>query len=702
MKFPALRNRNKKGLNSWIALCGLFLLIGFHLTELIPYQDRLRTIAFDLYQTNTPRKRVSAPVVIIEIDENSLQKFGQWPWPRSLMAQLVQAVNSANPAAVAIDIIMPEPDRTSPCVVTTYIPGINAELVNDICQLPDNDELLAAEIAQGKVVLGIAGIDHRSGTSVKAAPMHMKGEEPYPYVRHFQSALKNIPELEQAALGQAILSTDMERGIIRRIPLIAAVGQTMMPSLSLEVLRLAIGSPTFNVFTDQSGIRSVGVGDLDIPTRPDGTIWVHYSPHDPARFISAADILEGNIPIPELESKLVLIGFTGLGLVDFPSTVLGERVPGVEIHAQVLESIFDSTILIRPNWALWLEAALILFLGITVVYGFPFIKAWLQVPALMTVVLMMAYLGNKAFTDALLLIDIASPAFVFIALYSAMVADSLIREEAQIEELEDDLRRKREEAAKIQGEMEAAKRFQMGILPNANTVFEKENRIDIAAMMEPAKMVGGDLYDCFMLDEHHIFFSLGDVCGKGVPASLFMVISKTLCKSVVLRDDAKITDLGKLITQANIEICRDNPEMLFVTAFTGIIDLRSGMLTYCNAGHERPILFSVDGSYKDLAEASGPPMGILDEHAYRTFNYQMTRDQFLCIFSDGLTESTNKNQDMFGQKKLLSAAKHITKEWKASDLMTHLADDVHKHAGEIEPSDDLTILVARWNDEISN
>ncbi|MGH1461192.1 MAG: CHASE2 domain-containing protein [Neptuniibacter sp.] len=699
MKFPALRNRNKKSLNNWLALTGLFLLVAFHLTGSIPFQDQLRTFAFDLYQYNSPRERISSPVVIIEIDEASLNKYGQWPWPRGLLGQIVEKINTHNPAAVAIDIIMPEPDRSSPCEATSYIPGINPELVKNICKLPSNDELLASQIAKGKVVLGIAGLDNRENTSLKAAPIRILGEDPYPFVRNYQSAITNISTLEQAALGQAILSIDTERGVVRRVPLIASVSNTMLPSLSLEILRLAVNSPFYNVTADKSGIRSVGVHDLEIPTRPDGSIWVHYSSHDPSRFISVTDLLEDKVDSSHLESKLVLIGFTGVGLIDFPSTVLGERVPGVEIHAQVLESIFDGTILKRPDWALWLEAALILVLGITVIYVFPMVKAWLQVPSLISLVLLICYAGTKAFTDHLLLLDAASPSFVFMALYSAMVADSLIREEAQIEELEHDLRKKREEAAKIQGEMEAAKRFQMGILPSAKEISSKENRIDIAAMMEPAKMVGGDLYDCFMLDENHIFFSLGDVCGKGVPASLFMVISKTLCKSIVLREEADYADLGTLITQANIEICRDNPETLFVTLFSGIIDLRNGLLTFCNAGHERPILFSPEATTDQLLDASGPPLGIIEHHVYKTYNYQMTPEQFLCIFSDGLTESNDEKQNLYGYQKLLATASEVNNQWDSEKLLNTLVNDVHSHAGQTEASDDLTIMVVRWQED---
>ncbi len=697
MKFPAIKGKNHKHFNGWLGLIGLLLLVAFHLTGLIPYQDRLRVMAFDLYQNYSPRERISAPVVIVEVDEKSLSQLGQWPWPRSLMARLIEAVNAQQPAAIAMDIIMPEEDRSSPCQVAAYIPGIDPRLIDQVCQFPSNDDLLADALRAAPVTLGVAGIDQDGPSVEQATPVRVVGPDPLPYVRQFHSVLKNIPQLQQAAQGQAILSTDIERGIVRRVPMVAAIDEQLMPSLSLEVIRLAIGSPVVDVYVGDTGIQGVGVGDLQVPTLEDGSVWVHYSPHSPERFVSAVDLLQGNLDDGLLERKLVLIGFTGLGLVDFPSTVLGERVPGVEIHAQVLESIFDGTVLARPDWALWLEALMIFALGSAVIYGFPYVKAGLQVPGLIVIIALLAYGGGQAYAYGLLRIDVASPALVFVMLYGAMLADSLIWEEQQIGALEDDLRAQREAAAKIQGEMEAAKRFQMGIVPDARAVFSQEPRLDIAAMMEPAKMVGGDLYDCFMLDEHHVFFSLGDVCGKGVPASLFMVISKTLCKSVALREGADYSDLGKLLSQANLEISRDNPEMLFVTAFVGILDLRTGQLTYCNAGHERPLLLAPRCRIRELEGASGPPVSVMDEFEYQTFHYQMAQSEALCIFSDGLTEAANIHDELYGQQRLIDTLDGLDEHWDSTRVIQAMTKSVRAHVKEAEPSDDLTLMVVRWN-----
>jgi len=675
---------------------GLLVIISFHFMSLIPYQDVLRTSSFDLYQIIMPRERVSAPVVIVEIDEASLQEFGQWPWPRSLLARLVDRINEMEPASLAIDIIMPEPDRSSICNITKYIPNIGAELTKQACELPSNDELLANALFNSRAILGIAGMDGKNSRKIEAASMVTQGEDSRPFIRHFSSALQNIHQLDNAAGGHAILSADMERGVIRRIPLIARIGDTVLPSLSLESLRLASGSPVFNVKSSADGVEGVGVGDLFIPTQLDGSTWVHYSHHDPSRFVSAADVLNGKLAAEDLNRKLVLVGFSGLGLVDFPSTTLGERVPGVEIHAQVLETIFDGTTLIRPNWALSVEAVLMLVLGLFVFYASTRLKAVLLIPLLLFIITSLVGAALIAFSHAHLLIDVASPLLLFFILYGTMQADSLIREEAQIKDLEDDLRVQREEAAKTRGEMEAAKRFQMGIVPDAKAAFVNESRLDIAASMEPAKMVGGDLYDCFMLDEHRVFFSVGDVCGKGVPASLFMVISKTLCKSIALRKETDLIDLGSLVAQANKEISRDNPEMLFVTAFVGVLDLQTGKLIYCNAGHERPLICAPGCNPIELSGLGGPPISTVDDWDYETHRYQFSPEEFLCVYSDGITEAINHKNELFSHERLISTLTHIDKSKSAIEVMEQVLEDVYSFVGNAEPYDDLTIMVVRW------
>jgi serine phosphatase RsbU (regulator of sigma subunit)/CHASE2 domain-containing sensor protein len=681
---------------SWLAPLALVVVIVLHLLGLLPFQDTLRTLSFDLYQRLVPRERVSAPVVIVDIDEASLEKLGQWPWPRNLTARMLERIWRAEPAAVALDILMPEVDRTSACQITQYVPAVDPTLLRQVCALPSNDALLAASLRQGKAVLGVAGIDGESRGTPRAAPVRVIGDDPRDSMRHFDAALTNLPELEDAAAGHAILSTDIQHGAVRRVPMVANVAGTILPSLSLETLRVATGSSNFVVKASARRIEGVGVKDLFIPTQEDGSLWVHYSHHDRARYVSAATVLDGSLDPEVLRQKLVLVGLSGLGLVDFYSTALGERMPGVEIHAQVLESIFDGTTLLRPRWALWLEGILMLAVGLSVSWLFPRMRARVLMPLMLLATILLAIGGLAAYARAHLLIDVFSPISIFVVMFGFMLASLLIREELQRKTLESDLQVQREQAAKVRGEMEAARRIQMGILPDVREKFVHESRLDIAAQVEPAKQVGGDLYDCFMLDEHRAFFAIGDVCGKGVPASLFMAISKTLCKSLALRVEPGELDPGALVRQANMEISRDNPEMLFVTAFVGVLDLRTGELSYCNAGHDRPLVFAPGSAPRELGSTRAPAICVVENFAYQTNRQRLTAGEFLCVFTDGVTEAFNPAEEAYGKARLDAVLRGTHPDASARQILDAVSASVHAFATGAEQSDDLTLMVLRW------
>jgi hypothetical protein len=171
------------------------------------------------------------------------------------------------------------------------------------------------------------------------------------------------------------------------------------------------------------------------------------------------------------------------------------------------------------------------------------------------------------------------------------------------------------------GELEAAQRIQMGMLPPPSAKFYGDPRFTLQALIEPAKSVGGDLYDFFKLDGDRMFFMVGDVAGKGLPASIFMAVSKALYKSAALRME-KGADIGEVMRAANAEIARDNPEMLFVTVFAAILDLKSGELDWCNAGHDSPFCLRPGEKIPTRLEGdAGPPLCVIEGYAYRAERY---------------------------------------------------------------------------------
>ena len=253
----------------------------------------------------------------------------------------------------------------------------------------------------------------------------------------------------------------------------------------------------------------------------------------------------------------------------------------------------------------------------------------------------------------------------------------------------------REQNARIAGELEAARRIQIASLPSPD-LLRDDPRVDLAATMMPALEVGGDLYDFFRLDERRLFFMVGDVAGKGVSASIFMAVSKALYKSTMLR--AADADLGAIMAEANAEVSRDNPEMMFVTAFAAVLDLDTGELDYCNAGHENPFrIHPAEDAAGVIDDGGGPPLCTVDGFAYQGARYRMRSGELLCLFSDGVTDTQDPAGAMYGRQRvrdLLASAQGS--EATARTIVERLRADVDAFAGGAAPGDDVTVLALRW------
>ena len=288
----------------------------------------------------------------------------------------------------------------------------------------------------------------------------------------------------------------------------------------------------------------------------------------------------------QFKDKLVLIGVTALALSDNQATPVGDRMAGVEIHAQLIEGIFDGELLTRPWWTIWLEAAVLAVAGLILIAAVPALPVIASAGLAVLLAAAAVALGLGLYFEWRILFDAAVPVLGMGLLFTAMLGTTLADAEAQRRALRRQVARQREAAARLAGELEAARRIQMGSLPSPGAAFPEEARFDLYAYLEPAREVGGDLYDFFKLDADRIFLLVGDVSGKGLPGSLFMTVSKSLCKSIALRVSG---DLGSVMREADREISRDNAEGLFVTISAAIVNATTGEVRYGSAGHDAPV-----------------------------------------------------------------------------------------------------------------
>jgi adenylate cyclase len=345
-----IRRAQQIGLARAVCFLLLFALVPLRLADPRPLQE-LRVRTFDFFQVLRPRPQEIRPVVIVDIDEASLKAIGQWPWPRTTVADLVTQITKLGAVAIGFDIIFPEPDRMSPAIAEQSFRGIDAETRAKLDRLPSNDEVLAEAIKHSKVVVGQAGTNTPEPKTAAEAALQtgfaVRGPDARQYVVTFAGLLRNVPVIEQAAAGRGLFSIDPEHGdtdgIIRRVPIIMSAQGSLVPSLSMEMLRVVTGSSAILVRVDDAGIHSVAVPGLEVPTDRNGRFWVHFNHSDPQRYVSAKDILQGNVPPDRLAGKLVLIGTSAIGLLDLKTTPIDATIPGVEVHAQILESVLSKS-----------------------------------------------------------------------------------------------------------------------------------------------------------------------------------------------------------------------------------------------------------------------------------------------------------------------------------------------------------------------
>ena len=677
------------GIRAWSALLAALVCVALLLPDpgLVP---GLRYAGFDAYQRLWPRQRTAQPVVIVAIDDRSLAKIGQWPWPRDTVARLVQRVAARQPAVIGVDVLFAEPDRTSPERLAAQFRASDPGLAAQLQQLPSHDVVLGQTLSQSPVVLGVIGSDGEGTGGEGFTPARMLG--PVPKLLSYKNGLRSRPEIDQGASGHGLFNAELDDGVVRRVPLVAMVAGYPLLSLPLECLRVAAGEPVFSVISQDSHSLRVVIGDLSVPAQADGRLFVHYAGHSPARFVSAVEVLEGRDDPDQIAGRVALIGVTGQGLVDQQLTPQGERLPGVEVHAEVIENVFEGSLLQRPFHARAVEALVFALLGALSIAFVPRLSAprsslvLLGQAALLLGSAVSAYLWQRQLFDPL------SPLLGLGLLHVSLLLATMMAIELERRSLAAKLVLEREAAARTAGEFEAGRRIQTGMLPRPEKVLANERRVELFAHMQPAREVGGDLYDFFYLDQGHLFAVVGDVAGKGLAAALFMAVSKALTKSSSLRGRS---NLGELLESVNIELARDNPDDLFVTLLAICLDLQSGRLEYCNAGHEPLLRIGADGETRVLDEGGGPPLCVFDFAKYASVHLQLAPGDGLALVSDGITESLSPAGKLFGREELKNLLQSIPGS-SADALARQLLARVAEFEGGTEPADDQTLLILRW------
>ena len=352
------------------------------------FVQAMRLAVFDYYQRLDPaRYDPGLPIRVVDIDEESLAKIGQWPWPRTTVARLVQILTDRGASVIAFDVLFAEPDASSLEQVAKRLSAADAQLLANVTGgRQSNDQVFAAALRNSPSVLAVALGSGAHTTLPKKSGFVIAGDNPSSFVMGFGTASTNLPELDRAAHGLGAYNWLADRDqIVRRIALIYKLGSVLVPSLDAEALRVAQRATSYVIkaanasgetaFGQSTGINHIRIGKVEIPTDSAGGTYLKFRHFNRSAYLPAWKVLAEQIAAKDVTGRIVLIGTSASGLLDLRATPLDAAVPGVDIHAQVLEDLISGQLLTRPDYALAVEETMILVFGVLLAGVLPRVSA---------------------------------------------------------------------------------------------------------------------------------------------------------------------------------------------------------------------------------------------------------------------------------------------------------------------------------------
>jgi adenylate cyclase len=658
---------------------------------------RLNRPLYDLFQNISPAPAASRQVHVVVIDADSLRAVGGWPWSRFYLARLVEEISRRGATAIGLDLVMPEPDRLDPPRFAALYGELSPAAAAEVRALPSMDAVFARVIGRNPVVLARAGVRARSFDALdqSSAPLpdDVRFSQAAPAgIRAFPQAVANLPLLDGAALGHGLVNGDPDSdGVVRRVPLVARVAGAPTPGFALELVRVARGDETIGLVTSGGRLTAVQVGDRRVPASADGQLALRFGDWRKIRTTSAANLLRQGLPDDLFKGQIVLVGLTSAGTSDVVHTPRTGETYGVFVQAQAVDAILRGEGLRRPPWAAPAAWSLGLLLAIAAWAGFsraPVAPVTVAAAGAIAAVLGASWCGFQSG----LLLDPFPALGPGAAAAAATVAALFVEGRALQARLRAALEEERLAAARVAGELAAAADIQLGMLLPRSELAHLSAAVDIDAVLQPARSVGGDLYDAFMLDERRLCFLVGDVTGKGVPAALFMALAKSLARSLLMRPGVGLTEA---VAQINAELSQDNREAMALTLLVGILHTEDGQIELCCAGHENPLVAGPGGAVRELALVGGPPLCVDPWFPYSVESLRLLPGETLLVFSDGLTEAQAPDGRLLPRDDLLATVSRAALAPTAAAMVDAVAAAVRAFEAGADPSDDLTILALR-------
>ena len=585
-------------------------------------------------------------IIIIGIDDEALDTLGPYnTWDRTVIAAALEALAADpenKPAVTAVDVLYS---------------GTSS---------PEADERLAkaAESLGNVVTASLAeygqSIAWQNGHAVSMNTAALIGyEQPF-------EALKKV-----TVQGHINAMSDLD-GVLRHALLSVQPEGEKVYSMAAQTARIYL--------------ESHGEALQLPPVNAAGHFYVPFTAGPGSYYdgVSIAWLISGMVPSGYWADKIVLIGPYAAGLQDayFTSIDKGQQMYGVEFQANVIQSLMEKNFKTEiGDWPQWMVlfvlclAASILYLRLKALWGgalcLGLMSLGLGAPMLLY---RLGYVTHVLWLPVCALVLY----ILSIALHYAQAA-----RERQRLALENE---------RIGAELAMAARIQANSLPKEFPPFPDRTEFDLFASMTPAKEVGGDLYDFFLIDEDHLGLVIGDVSGKGVPAALFMMVADSLIRNAAMGEISP----AKALTTVNAQICARNPEEMFVTVWLGVLELSTGILTAANAGHEYPALKQPGGDFELFKDKHGFVIGGMEGVRYREYTLQLQPGAKLFVYTDGVAEATNAKEELFGTDRMVNALRDA-QAGTPQEIIDAVKASVSAFVGSAPQFDDLTVLCIQYH-----
>ena len=607
-------------------------------------------LSFDLYQKVFAEKKDS-DVVIIDIDEKSLGKFGQFPWNRNVFAKILDQLQTSNPKAIGFDIFFTEKDKQSPDEIIKSYDLIPSD-VSELQKLKGPDDIFSEKLKETKSIIAVLGSNVPSHTNYdrKAKARFLsKGGEPKKFTYAYPYSIGSLEKLEKNVKGLGSISfLDQLDGIIRSLPLIVQFNKKIYPTMGLEMVRVGSNQKNIYIELNEVGINRISARPYKISSDPNGIIWIKYKRPDQKQYISASDVYEGKFQSEFFKDKYVLIGASAQGLFDLVKIPLGVTVPGVEVHANVIENILDQSYLIRnPNTYIFELLFSIIVALLTFILSQK-IKPKYSLSIFFGNILAIIIIGFSIYKFRSELVDFSYPIFIvtltfLTGLYFRFIEENRIA----LANLQKE--------AKLLKERELAAGVQKSLFPD---ISKFENFI--FAKNVPARDVSGDYFDVVRATPEEYFFTLADVSGKGVKAGMYMAKASSIFRTLT---NLKFP-LEKVVFGVNNELVEAKFKGMFVTAVFGKLNIKTGELVFINAGHESILTFDQNKNYEYI-KSDMPPIGIVKyfTESMVKSNTINLKDKTFVVYTDGVTEGYLKNGEELGAEgvqKIIDGMSEVT------------------------------------------